>query len=190
MAADASRGTIFCGPKTRSKSIPHQRETNRRTRRSSRQETFAEKLRNNSGATPPSAVRIAISRCRAAARASKRLATLAQAINKTKTTAAKIVMRAGRTSPIKSLWNEKTRSERPVFDFEYCCSSRAAMVFISASHCWIVTPAFDSTHNANEMIVTIIHVFRHERMQRDQIILARSPSTGNRKPGGMTPSTV
>ena len=47
----------------------------------------------------PRAVRMAISRWRPAARASSRLATLAQAIRRTKPTAPTRISRAGRTSP-------------------------------------------------------------------------------------------
>ena len=49
--------------------------------------------------SPPSAMRTAISRCRPAARASSRLATLAQAMSRTKTTAPSSSIKAGRRSP-------------------------------------------------------------------------------------------
>jgi hypothetical protein len=48
----------------------------------------------------PSAPRMAISLCRAAARASSKFAMFAQAISKTKATAARSTISIGRTSPI------------------------------------------------------------------------------------------
>ena len=63
----------------------------------------------------PNEARIAISFCRAAARDSSRLATLAQAMSRTKATAPRRISRAVRTSPTISSWSGMRVIPMPVF---------------------------------------------------------------------------
>ena len=126
----------------------------------------------------PSAVRIAISRCRAVERASKRLVTFAHAMSNTNATAARIVINAGRTSPTISSCNEYTRSERSVFDFGYCFSNRAPIVFISASHCWTVTPGFIRPTMRMKWLSRLLTYSGTSGCSGCKYS-ARSPSTGN-----------
>ena len=83
----------------------------------------------------PNAVRIAISCCRVAVLASRRLATLAQAMSSTKLTAASstsnLVLSSGLMSPSNMLigFTPQSRSSG------YCCFILSEMVFISARAC-------------------------------------------------------
>ena len=83
----------------------------------------------------PRAVRMAISLRRTVARASIRFATLAQAINSTKATAASSTSRAGRTLPTNLSWAETRAILKPVSASGYCASSRLAIVLTSAWPC-------------------------------------------------------
>ena len=87
----------------------------------------------------PSAARRAISLCRTAPRTSKRFATLAQAINKTRPTAPSKVKSDKRVPPTKLSCNDSTRTRFPVFVSGYSCSRRAAIAFNSLSACTMET---------------------------------------------------
>src|SRR5277367_1130559 len=80
----------------------------------------------------PSAVRIAISRCRSRTRASNRLAMLPQAISSTSATAHRITSISVFVSPSTESSSVSTRAELCfVFVLGYCFVSRAAIAFIS-----------------------------------------------------------
>ena len=70
----------------------------------------------------PSAVRIAISFCRAADLANSKLATFAQAISRTNATAPSNTSSAGRVPATTSSYSENTFAPCPVLT-GYCCSS-------------------------------------------------------------------
>ena len=90
----------------------------------------------------PSAPRIAISRCRAAPRASSRFATFAQAMSSTNATAPASTSSAGRTSPASSSRSESTRTVHPVSKSGNSAARPAAIVFICVCACAIVAPGF------------------------------------------------
>ena len=90
----------------------------------------------------PSASRNAISFSRAAARASSKLATFAQAIRRTKPTAPSRMSNAGLMSPTISSCNGVTVAPIRVLDLGYCFARRAAIVSISAWACLRPTPGF------------------------------------------------
>ncbi len=83
----------------------------------------------------PSAVRTAISLRRPRVFARTRLATLAQAIRRTKPTAPRSTSRAGRTSPTRSSRSGMTMAPQPLLSSGYCWARRAESVFISACAC-------------------------------------------------------
>ena len=90
----------------------------------------------------PNAVRTATSFSREAARASSRLATLAQAISSTKATAPSRTSSAGRTLPTNCSRSGTTSALHPVWYCGTSCARRAAMVVISAWACSKETPGF------------------------------------------------
>ena len=90
----------------------------------------------------PSAVRIAISFCRLVALARSRLATFAQAISKTRLTAAIKTISAGRMSPVTCSCNGITCDSMPPLTSGYSLSSRLAIAFISTCACSAATPGF------------------------------------------------
>ena len=90
----------------------------------------------------PRAKRNAISFCRAAARASNKLATFAHAINRTNPTAPNSTRRAGLMSPTTCSCSAVTTLPTRRFSSGYCWARRAAIVLISACACCRVTPGF------------------------------------------------
>ena len=80
----------------------------------------------------PSAARIASSFCREAARVSRRLATLAQAMRRTNATVAKRINSGCRTSPTISSCIGTSRTPMPAFTFGYWRSRADAIASISA----------------------------------------------------------
>ena len=91
----------------------------------------------------PSADRTAISRVRAAARASSRLATFAQHRSSTKpTTPSRNIDVVAKSLPTMPARTGSTITPVPLFASGYACASRSAMTFSSACAASIVTPGF------------------------------------------------
>ena len=89
----------------------------------------------------PKAARIAISPCLAAPRARSMLATLAQTIISTNTTAPNSARRASRSGPsIPWILSGSTEALQPALVFGYCIDRRLATVPISAWACFRVEP--------------------------------------------------
>jgi len=90
----------------------------------------------------PSEMRIAISRCRAVARVSIRLAMLPIAISSTKITAPISMLNAGFKSPTSCACIGFTTASIAILSAEYCAYSRLAIVLISARAWLNETPGF------------------------------------------------
>ncbi len=128
-----TRGSVS-GPRDRSPATPQSASSSPSAPPSSARSMLS---RSSSPASrvreAPSAERIVTSRRRPAARASMRLATLAQATSRTRPTAPMKTSNAGRISPIICSRSATTSAPQLAFDSGYCASSRRMIVVIS---CW------------------------------------------------------
>ncbi len=100
----------------------------------------AKRCRTMAPRPAPNAVLMAISFRRDKVLASTRLATLAQAISRTKTTAPNNTSSAGRMSPTNCSRNGTTVAPHPLSSSGYCCSRRCEMLPSSALAWRISTP--------------------------------------------------
>ena len=133
----------------------------------------------------PSAIRTATSRARCADRASCRLATLAQAISRTKPTApmrARKIILIG--PPLKRWLNVITTASVFLFVSGNCCASCFAMPIISACACASVTPG------ARREKTVMFRASRRSEFWSGTSGCQMSALAGNFTPSGMTPTIV
>ena len=109
--------------------------------RTARKRLSVRNCRINRARLAPSAMRTAISLCRVAVRAVVRLATLAQAIRRTKPTAPNKIRSGRRVSPT-TCSRRPTRPTPQPLSSGACCTMRCAIVSISACACDRLTPGF------------------------------------------------
>src|SRR5205085_2667059 len=103
----------------------------------------------------PSAVRIAISFERDAARASRRFATFAHAIKSTKPTAPSRTRSDVRKSPTKSSCRETRRARRRASECGYWAARRPAVAVTSAAACSKETPGLSFATTGNEILLRL-----------------------------------
>ena len=135
----------------------------------------------------PKADRTAASLVRNAARARRRLATLAHAISRTKMVAICIAAKTGTiSSPIPCSANDMKTIPTPSFDSGYSCANRWATSDKSSRACSIVTPSLRRPNTANWVPDPLVGLaFRVSRRG-----IHSSCFCGNMKPSGITPITV
>ena len=139
-----SRGR-FSGPSVLRSSTPQKARTIPAAPPASANKTLSVSICRTSRRRPaPSAARIAISLVREVLRASKRLATLAQAMRRTSATAPRRISRAARASPTSAVCRGTSRMLQPVFESGYCFPRRSAIVSNSAWACEMVVPVFNT----------------------------------------------
>jgi hypothetical protein len=131
----------------------------------------------------PNATRTATSRSRAAARASSRLATFAQAMSSTSPTAPLKTRSAGRTSPTRSSFIATTSDCSVAFVSGYCSASRFSTPASSAPACCTVTPGLSRPN-------TVRYSARRWPTVSMRAGAQRSTSRRKRKSRGATPITV